>query len=94
MTCLYLALGFLCMSGPKMTPAQAAALLKPNQFQVSAPAPTGPSVVSTGATSATLGPWEFPTPPAPRRLDGTLLSDPVQVYGAPLLLVLPIYTAR
>jgi len=30
---------------------------------------------------ASLGPWDFPTPSPRTRLDGSLLSDPVTVYG-------------
>lgn len=91
-TCIHLALGFICMMGPKLTPQQAADILRPNQFQASAPAPTGPRVTFTGATGPSLGPWEFPAPQPPRRLDGTLLSDPVQVYGPTILpvIVLPV----
>jgi hypothetical protein len=38
--------------------------------------PCEPRAVSTGATSPTLGPWSFPPSAPPRRLDGSLLSDP------------------
>ena len=42
----------------------------------------GPLVVIIGGDrGASLGPWEFPPTPPARRLDGTLLDQPVQVYG-------------
>lgn len=31
-------------------------------------------------------PWEWPEPAPRRRLDGTLLSDPVTVYGSPFVI--------
>jgi hypothetical protein len=46
---------------------------------------------STSSTGPTAGPWDFPPERPARRLDGTLLTDPVQTYGAVpyLLLVVP-----
>jgi hypothetical protein len=41
-------------------------------------------------TNNPAGPWEWPEPTQARRLDGTYLSDPVQVYGT----TWPIYGPR
>jgi hypothetical protein len=59
---------------PRLSPAEAAAILTPHQF-VALPPAEGPYVVIIGS-SPTTGPFgEFaPFPPA-RRLDGTLLSE-------------------
>jgi len=50
------------------------------QFR-SVPERPGPMVSSTGAKAPTPGPWDWPEPRPERRLDGTLLSDPVSIYG-------------
>jgi len=50
------------------------------QFR-SVPERPGPTVSSTGAKASTPGPWDWPEPRPERRLDGTLLSDPVSIYG-------------
>jgi hypothetical protein len=43
------------------------------QFLDQAPPPYRPNNMS--------GPWDWPEPAPARRLDGTLLSDPVTIYG-------------
>lgn len=68
--------------GPKLTPQEAADILRPNQTVV---APScercdGPYVhVMEGKPALS-----FPPAPPARRLDGTLLTQPVQVYGRPV----------
>lgn len=47
-----------------------------------------PVVASTGSSAPTLGPWDFPPPAPPRRLDGSSYSDPPTVYGMPFLPVI------
>jgi hypothetical protein len=50
----------------------------------------GPMVASTHAkTTAESGPWDWPVERPARRLDGTLLSDPVQLYGPPFVYAPP-----
>jgi hypothetical protein len=75
-------------SQPPLPPAQAAAVLAngpgtANRTGAAGPWAAGPWVASTGAQGAALGPWAWPAPTEPRRLDGTLLSQPAQVYGDP-----------
>ena len=62
-------------TGPKLTPQQAADVLRPNATQVASPVGTGPTVTVIDSTLPMT-----PFPPA-RRLDGTLLTQPVTVYG-------------
>jgi len=85
MTCTIIALVVTCVGTPmpKSTPAQAVAILKQASPPYVAPVVllAGPQWSRTLATGPTLGPWDFPEPRAPRRLDGTLLSDPVAQYG-------------
>lgn len=53
-----------------------------NRTNPPAPVPEGgPRVSSTGAAGPTLGPWAWPEPSEPRRLDGTPLWQPPTVYG-------------
>jgi hypothetical protein len=60
----------------KLSPAEAAAILAPNQFQFLPALPPGPRVLGL-LSSPTGGPFgEFPEFSPARRLDGTLLSDP------------------
>lgn len=69
-------------TGPKLTPAEAAHIMA----RVDSPAnrtnvcleckARGPVYVTTSARTPAPGPWEFPKPAPPRRLDGTLI-DPV-----------------
>jgi hypothetical protein len=64
------------VSSRKVTPAEAAAILAPHQFQLPAPLPDGPSAFEIGG-SATAGPFgEFREFSPARRLDGTFLTDP------------------
>jgi hypothetical protein len=64
------------VSSAGVTPAEAAAILAPHQFQLPAPSFDGPRVVDI-YSSPTAGPFgEFPEFSPARRLDGTLLSDP------------------
>ena len=48
------------------------------QFYRDAAGPTA-VVIASGPTA---GPWDWPKPAPARRLDGTLLSEPVTTYGA------------
>lgn len=73
-------------TGPTLTPAQGAEILRTaggvaNRTNVRTY--EGARVVIFGGNVPTAGPWKFPAPAPPRRLDGTLLSDPVTVYGVP-----------
>lgn len=74
-------------SQPALSPADAVAVLTggpglANRTYAPDPwLPAGPLVASTGAQGPSLGPWDFPQPTPARRLDGTLLSEPAQVYG-------------
>ena len=69
-----------------LTPAEAAVILAPYQYvhvpqvlpQVHIPR-TGVFVLRSSSTAGPFG--EFLPFPPPRRLDGTLLSQPVTVYG-------------
>jgi hypothetical protein len=64
------------VSSVKVTPAEAAAILAPNQFQLPGPSFVGPRVLGIHS-SPTAGPFgEFREFSPARRLDGTLLSDP------------------
>jgi hypothetical protein len=64
------------VSSVKVTPAEAAAILAPHQFQLPAATFDGPRVIGL-MSSPTGGPFgEFPEFSPARRLDGTLLSDP------------------
>ena len=64
------------VSSAKVTPAEAAAILTPHQFQLQPALPPGPRVLGL-LSSPTAGPFgEFPEFSPARRLDGTLLSDP------------------
>jgi hypothetical protein len=60
----------------KLSPAKAAAILAPNQFQLQPALPPGPRTFVL-RSSPTAGPFgEFREFAPARRLDGTLLSDP------------------
>lgn len=74
-TCTLIAGIISCtITGPRPTPAEAAAILAPYQYV--APLPPGPTVIFISA-SVTDGPFGAFTPfPPPRRLDGTLYSQP------------------
>jgi hypothetical protein len=71
--CIVLAVGLLCSSAPPLTPAQAADILRPNAFVLwKCTDCFGPTVSSTAFV---------PAPPiVPRRLDGTLLTQPPTVH--------------
>ena len=65
------AAGVMCSSAPPLTPAQAADILRPYAFYMCTDC-DGPRVASTAFV---------PAPPiVPRRLDGTLLSQPPIVH--------------
>jgi len=85
MTCTIIALVVTCIGTPmpKQTPTQAVAILRHAIPPYVAPVVllTGPRWAETLSKGPTLGPWEFPEPRPARRLDGTLLSDPVAQYG-------------
>lgn len=71
-------------TGPKLTPAQAAEILRTAQGQSNRTNivwSDGPRIAVIGTSEPNAGPWKFPAPAPPRRLDGTLLSDPVTLYG-------------
>lgn len=51
------------------------------------PPPNGNPIVSSGGAS----PKDFPEPRPARRLDGTLLSDPITIYGTPWYFNPPYY---
>ena len=64
------------VSSVKVTPAEAAAILAPHQFQLQPALPPGPRAFLL-RSSPTAGPFgEFPEFSPARRLDGTYLSDP------------------
>jgi hypothetical protein len=64
------------VSSAKVTPAEAAAILAPHQFQLPPSLPPGPRVLGLWS-SPTAGPFgEFPEFSPARRLDGTYLADP------------------
>jgi hypothetical protein len=64
------------VSSIRVTPAEAAAILAPHQFQLPPELPDGPQVLGLWS-SPTGGPFgEFRDFSPARRLDGTLLSDP------------------
>lgn len=70
--------------GPKLTPAQAADVMRnaggvANRTNVVTH--QGPTFAVTSSTEPSAGPWAFPPPTPARRLDGTLLSDPITIYG-------------
>jgi len=69
-----------CLADPAMrlTPAEAAAILEPNQFvYVDTPQPRWPLPQSGVFGSPTAGPFgEFPPFPPPHRLDGTPYTEP------------------
>jgi len=67
-------------TGPKLTPQQAADVLRPHQF-VAQEVGTGPKVIVIPSTPGAVSWLAFPPPTPARRLDGTLLSQPVIVYG-------------
>lgn len=75
-------------TGPRLTPAEAAAVLANCGSCLSNVAarpalPEGPRVVVVGSRPGALGWLDFPPERPARRLDGTLLSDPPAVYGLP-----------
>lgn len=80
-------LGCIFSAQPPATPAHAAAILAASGSQANVanwpalPAGNGPHVSFTGATGPTLGPWDWPKAPEPRRLDGSSLLVPPAVYG-------------
>jgi len=76
-TCTIVAGVITCVfaPGPRPTAAEAAAILAPRQFVYVAPIPPRPPIY----VARTVDHWPEPRPR--RRLDGTLLTDPVQVYG-------------
>lgn len=79
MTCVIIGLLVSCASPtPRPAPEVAAAILR-----ASVP-PFVPGIRGIGPR-VTIAGWTRDTPPAPptRRLDGTLLTDPVTVYGNP-----------
>ena len=62
--------------GTRVAPAEAASLLAPHQFVAVAQEQPGPVVATTGS-SPSAGPFgEFREFSEPRRLDGSLVSDP------------------
>lgn len=62
-----------------LTPAEAAAILLPNQYRYIPPS-TGPRFIIAYLTDRTLPPIQL----SDRRLDGTPLSQPPTVYGLPM----------
>lgn len=77
----------IAVSAPPLRPAEAAAAMArldspANRTHAFACDCRGPVAASTGARAPSAGPWEFPPERPARRLDGTLLSDPPQAYGA------------
>jgi hypothetical protein len=77
----------LILEGPRLTPAEAARVLRespvPSNWTVPPPIwPAGPRVYVIPGTPAE-GLWPWPAPRPARRLDGTLLSEPPVVYGLP-----------
>ena len=82
MNCFLLAAVIACAGGmPKLTAAEAAAVLAPHQFVYVALAPPRPAVVVI-PSSATAGPFgEFKRQDFCCRLDGTPLWWPPTVYG-------------
>jgi hypothetical protein len=78
-TCTIIGLVVNCLINPatRLTPAEAAAILAPNQYVYVEPAPRwGPTVVLAGS-SPTAGPFGEFKPFSPRRrLDGSLTTDP------------------
>ena len=85
----------LVSSAPPLPPAQAAAIMA----RVDSVANwtnrrlcvdcDGPRFASTGSRGPSAGPWEFPPPSPPRRLDGTLLTDPPAYWPPTVINVLP-----
>ena len=64
------------VSSGKVTPAEAATILAPHQFQLQPALPPGPRAFLLHS-SPTAGPFgEFPEFSPARRLDGTFLADP------------------
>lgn len=81
MTCVIIvAFGFICADAPKSTSAQAADVLRDHQY-VAVPKGNGPTFVIIPSTPGALGWLAFPPSTPARRLDGTLLSQPVTIYG-------------
>ena len=75
-SCIGAALIIRCVLDPtpRPSPAEAAAILAPYQFVAPPPVGPGPTFVIL-RSSPTVGPWAFPPPFPPRRLDGTPLSQ-------------------
>jgi hypothetical protein len=85
MTSCVLVMGIITCTDlpPKLTPAEAAAIVAPHQFIGGSTIPYRPPVESV-QTSPTAGPFgEFKEHAPARRLDGSLLSDPPLIYGLP-----------
>ena len=82
----------ITLGGPPVhlpeTPAEALEVLRrspglSNRTNASPPLPVGPTWAATGTLTPTAGPWLWPEPSQARRLDGTLLSQPPDIYGFP-----------
>lgn len=89
--CIITLLLLTCPDMPKLSPAEAAAILAPHQFQAAplhvSPAPrdrvTTPKVERSKGVHGS-GPFgDFKPFPPRRRLDGTLLSTPPLILGLP-----------
>lgn len=76
-------------SGPPLSPAEAADVLRraPGLANLTGVGtyrpPDGPTFGTTGSRGPTAGPWDWPAPTAPRRLDGSPTWQPPAVYGLP-----------
>ena len=85
-TCITILAGFICMSAPvKATPAEAAAILAPHQFQptprIEIPIDGRNYIIPSEPRSGSVGnPKRLP----PRtRLDGTPYTQPPEILGLP-----------
>lgn len=85
-------------SGQRLTPAEAAAILRgpamqSNRTDAQAPPPRVPSVVVPSTPGAST--WlQFPKPAEQRRLDGTPITMPPANYGGTQMLIVAPEAAR
>lgn len=71
----------LTVNRPVVPPSELTALTA-HQYRYIAPWPAGPTVVIIGSDGPEAGPWRFPPERPARRLDGTPLDQPPDVYRA------------